>query len=202
VPFFHAGDELLRSKSLDRNSYNSADWFNQVDWTGQTSAFGLGLPPADDNQAHWPSMAPLLANPALRPGPQAIAACYASFLELLRIRRGTPLLRLRTAEQIRRSVRFLNGGWGQAPGLIVMSISDSGPSRIDPAIGQVVALINSAPWPIGLGDPAFIGASLALHPAHRGSADVRIREAAFDPASGRFSVPARTAVVFVGADPI
>jgi pullulanase len=35
VPFFHAGDELLRSKSLDRNSYNSGDWF-----TGSTSLTG------------------------------------------------------------------------------------------------------------------------------------------------------------------
>eukprot|EP00439_Symbiodinium_sp_Y106_P003153 s4502_g1.t1 len=26
VPLFHAGDELLRSKSLDRDSYNSGDW--------------------------------------------------------------------------------------------------------------------------------------------------------------------------------
>ena len=25
VPFFHAGDEILRSKSLDRDSYNSGD---------------------------------------------------------------------------------------------------------------------------------------------------------------------------------
>ena len=26
IPFFHAGDELLRSKSLDRDSYNSGGW--------------------------------------------------------------------------------------------------------------------------------------------------------------------------------
>lgn len=26
VPFTHAGDDLLRSKSLDRDSYNSGDW--------------------------------------------------------------------------------------------------------------------------------------------------------------------------------
>jgi pullulanase len=31
VPFFQAGDDLLRSKSLDRNSYNSGDWFNRGD---------------------------------------------------------------------------------------------------------------------------------------------------------------------------
>ena len=29
VPLFHAGDEVLRSKSLDRDSYNSGDWFNR-----------------------------------------------------------------------------------------------------------------------------------------------------------------------------
>ena len=31
--FWHAGADMLRSKSLDRNSYNSGDWFNRVDWT-------------------------------------------------------------------------------------------------------------------------------------------------------------------------
>jgi len=30
IPFFHAGDETLRSKSLDRDSYNSGDWFNRL----------------------------------------------------------------------------------------------------------------------------------------------------------------------------
>lgn len=29
IPFFHAGDEMFRSKSLDRDSYNSGDWFNR-----------------------------------------------------------------------------------------------------------------------------------------------------------------------------
>ncbi len=32
IPFFHAADEFLRSKSLDRDSYNSGDWFNRIDW--------------------------------------------------------------------------------------------------------------------------------------------------------------------------
>ena len=51
--FWHAGTELLRSKSLDRNSYNSGDWFNRIDWTGQESTFGSGLPRAADNQDYW-----------------------------------------------------------------------------------------------------------------------------------------------------
>src|SRR6185503_12518588 len=48
VPFFHAGVELLRSKSLDRNSYNSGDWFNKLDFTYGSNNWGVGLPPAPD----------------------------------------------------------------------------------------------------------------------------------------------------------
>jgi len=33
--FWHAGADLLRSKSLGRNSYNSGDWFNVLDISGQ-----------------------------------------------------------------------------------------------------------------------------------------------------------------------
>ena len=51
--FWHAGTELLRSKSLDRNSYNSGDWFNRIDWTGQESTFGSGLPREADNGDKW-----------------------------------------------------------------------------------------------------------------------------------------------------
>ncbi len=47
---WHAGADLLRSKSLDRNSFDSGDWFNRIDWTGTGSTFGSGLPPAADNR--------------------------------------------------------------------------------------------------------------------------------------------------------
>ena len=40
--FWHAGTDLLRSKSLDRNSYDSGDWFNRIDWTGERLDVGLG----------------------------------------------------------------------------------------------------------------------------------------------------------------
>src|SRR6185436_11410308 len=65
IPFYHAGVDLLRSKSLDRNSYNSGDWFNRLDFTYSTNNWGVGLPPARDNQSDWGIMAPLLGNPAL-----------------------------------------------------------------------------------------------------------------------------------------
>ena len=52
--FVTAGTERLRSKSLDRNSYNSGDWFNQIRWDcEQGNGFGAGLPPAPDNEDKW-----------------------------------------------------------------------------------------------------------------------------------------------------
>jgi pullulanase-type alpha-1,6-glucosidase len=54
--FWHAGTDLLRSKSLDRNSYNSGDWFNRVDWSYQDSTWGSGLPPREDNESKWDYM--------------------------------------------------------------------------------------------------------------------------------------------------
>ncbi len=61
--FWHAGADLLRSKSLDRNSYDSGDWFNRLDWTGADNGFGHGLPPAADNSAKWPIQKPCWRTP-------------------------------------------------------------------------------------------------------------------------------------------
>jgi pullulanase len=41
IAFFHAGDDLLRSKSLDRDSYNSGDWFNKLIWDCSSNNFGV-----------------------------------------------------------------------------------------------------------------------------------------------------------------
>ena len=44
IPFLQAGTEILRSKSMDRNSYDSGDWYNEIDWTLATSKWNQGLP--------------------------------------------------------------------------------------------------------------------------------------------------------------
>jgi pullulanase/glycogen debranching enzyme len=95
--FWHAGTELLRSKSLDRNSYDSGDWFNRIDWTGQESTFGSGLPSKADNGDNWDVMAPLLADPALKPTAADISSAEASALDLLRVRNEVDLLQLGSA---------------------------------------------------------------------------------------------------------
>lgn len=201
IPFFHAGDELLRSKSLDRNSYNSSDWFNRIDWSGQSNTFGSGLPPASDNKDHWWIMQPLLANPALRPDPATMAATYASFREMIAIRKSTPLFRLRSAEDVQRMVSFFNTGPDQLPGLIVMSISDNGPTRLDPNIGQVIVLFNARNEDVSYSVPQLSGAALNLHDIQERSTDARVARASFTSASATFNVPARTTSVFVGGQP-
>ena len=59
--------------------------------TGSTSPtsrnnWGVGLPPAADNQANWPVMRPLLANPALQAAPTTSSDAFAHFREMLAIR--------------------------------------------------------------------------------------------------------------------
>lgn len=199
IPFFHAGDELLRSKSGDGNSYDSGDWYNRIDWTGTENGWGSGLPPAWGNEAAWPVLAPLLADPALAPGPAEMAAARAHFEELLRIRRSSPLFRLRTAAEVLAQVSFLDAGPAQAPGLVVMRVV--APARRPGPFGQVVVLFNAAPFPQAFAAPALAGAPLRLHPVQQASADPVVRTARFDRATATFTVPARTTAVFVAQDP-
>jgi pullulanase-type alpha-1,6-glucosidase len=195
LPFFHAGVELLRSKSLDRNSYNSGDWFNKLDFTYQANNWGAGLPPAPDNQSQWPIMRPLLGNPDLRPSPDDIAAALAHFRETLEIRSSTRLFRLGSADEIKARVRFHNTGADQAPGVLVMSVAGA-PGQKAKHDELVVVIWNATPQPVTFRDAAFEDRKLALHPVQKHSADPVVRTARFDRKTAEFTVPGRTAAVF------
>jgi pullulanase len=199
VPFFHAGDELLRSKSLDRNSYNSGDWFNRLDFTYQTNNWGVGLPP--NGSEHYDYFRSLLADPALKPGPADIQAGRSHFLELLSIRQSSRLFRLQTAEDVINRLTFYNLGPDQIPGLIVMHLDNSGPERFEDPFDRIAVIFNATTAPQSFGDSAFSGAAFALHPAQRNASDAVVRTATFDQDSGTFNVPARTTAVFVVASP-
>jgi pullulanase len=73
----------------------------------------VGLPPHHKNEHRWPYLKPLLANAALKPSPAQIAASKEYFLELLRLRYSTPLLRLAQAEDVIEQVTFYNTGPAQ-----------------------------------------------------------------------------------------
>ncbi len=199
IAYFHAGQELLRSKSMDRNSFDSGDWFNRIDWSGQTNHFGSGLPPRQDNGTSWPLMQPLLARAAdIAPSPADIAFARGAFLDLLRIRASTSLLRLRSADDIRQRLTLLNTGPAQNPVVLVGHVDGRGYPGA--TFRELLYAVNADPRPQVLRLETLRGHAFELHPVHRAPAagDPRpAREAAFDPATGQLTVPARTAVVFV-----
>ena len=197
VPFFHAGSDMLRSKSLDRDSFNSGDWFNRLDFTYQENNWGVGLPVASKNQDNWPLMQPLLADPALAPGPAAIQANAVHMQEMLEIRNSSPLFRLQTEAEVMDRVVFYNTGVDQIPGLIVMSISDLEGAELDPQLSQIVTFFNAADDPATLTVPGTADREFELHPVQQTSVDQVVRLSTFDIATGTFEVPARTTAVFV-----
>jgi pullulanase-type alpha-1,6-glucosidase len=196
VPFFHAGDELLRSKSLDRNSYNSGDWFNRLDFTYQSNNWAVGLPPQGDNKDKWSIIQPLLADETLKPSGQDIQSALAHFEEMLRIRKSSKLFRLETSDQIKQHLTFLNTGPNQQLGLIVMRLSNSGSDRLADPYGEIVVLFNASANEQSFTAGELKDVPLELHPLLAAS----IKQASFDQATGTFKVPARTTVVYVAGE--
>ncbi len=198
TPFFHAGDDILRSKSFDKNSYNSGDWFNRLDWTYQTNNFAVGLPPEADNKEDWSTMQPFLNDATIKPGFEAIDATRLYFEDILRIRRSSPLFRLQTGEEVRRRVKFYNVGVHQQPALIVMAISDKVVPALDPHAKCIVVFFNVDKVAQTIRVTDFIGTPLELHPIlQRSHADPAVRQCEHDRETGSFTIPARTTAVFV-----
>ncbi|WP_291380505.1 pullulanase-type alpha-1,6-glucosidase [Demequina sp.] len=195
--FWHAGADMLRSKSLDRNSYNSGDWFNTLDFSGQTNGFAHGLPQAADNEAKWPYQQPLLADASLIPTPSDIEKANEAAEELLRLRSSTDLFRLGSAELIEQKVSFPNGGPEATPGVIVMHIDDTVGRDVDRTLDGVLVVLNASDEDVSIAVDGLTGARYALSDVQaRGSDDV-VRQTTWDRATGTVTVPARTAAVLV-----
>ena len=199
VAYWHAGQEILRSKSMDLNSYDSGDWFNRLDWTLRDNGFAAGLPPGQDSRAFWPVMAPRLVHPGIKPSPDVIAFSKAAHLDLLRLRASTPLLRLPSAQAIRQRVSLPLPAQGPNPSVIAMQIDGQGwptsPHR------AVLVVFNSDEHAQRVVLDSVRGAGTwELHPVHRApqAADRRIAaQAQLDSTTGVLQVPARSAVVWV-----
>jgi len=199
VPFFHAGSELLRSKSMDRDSYDSSDWFNALDWTYNDNGWGHGLPLEDKNGENWPLIQPLLANPDSAPSRAEILQMQGLFKQWIKIRQSSPLFRLQTAEQIQNQVRFHNTGPDQVPGLIVMSISDDDVNPINTNYGVIFVLWNAALQDVQFTLEGYEVGDLSLHPL---LTDPYNSQASYDGGTQSFNLPGRSVAVFVGDTPL
>lgn len=163
VPFTHMGSELLRSKSMQRDSYDSGDWFNKIDFTLQDNNWDKGLPRQDKDGENYPIITQVIDTHGVsaKPSHNEIAKMVAYYQDLAKLRHTYPLLRLGKGEEVIKRLTFHNTGSTQIPGLIVMSI-DNGtnvsdfanisdfthetptPNKLD---GLIVA-INASPNPI------------------------------------------------------
>lgn len=203
VPFFHAGSDLLRSKSFDRNSYDSGDWFNYVDWSGQTTGMGRGVPLGDDNRDMWQLIRPMLTDPLMAPGPEELAFSSAVFREWLTIRAQEPLFRLRTAEDVMARLTFHNTGPEQVPGVIIMQLRDDLPGmpELAPGVDRLLVVFNAGPTRATVSVPEAAGKAWLLHEVQSTGVDAdTLRGAYVATANGRVSVPPLSVVVFVAPD--
>lgn len=201
IAYVHAGQELLRSKSLDRNSFDSGDWFNPYDPTGATHGFARGLPPRSDNARTWPFMAVRLADTTLIPSPALVRFTRDAFLDLLRIRRSTSLFRLRTAQEVQARLHFLGAGPTQSGTVVAGHLDGRAGSGVLPGARyrDLVFALNVGNDTAAVMVPALARTALRLHPVHTAAAaaDPRPRQSRWDPESGILRVPPRTAVVWV-----
>jgi pullulanase len=198
VAYYHAGIDTLRSKSLDRNSFNSGDWFNRIDWSYRDNYFGTGAPRKEDNGNDYAILKPLLTNVAIKPSAKEIALARDMFRDLLRIRASSSLFRLRTADDIKQRLRFCNTGSQQNP--VVIAAHLDGANYPGAAFRDVLYFINVGKTAQSVMIAEEKGRHYVLHPVHvaRKAADKRpAASARYDGGSGRFDIPPRTAVVFV-----
>ncbi|MFJ9832207.1 pullulanase-type alpha-1,6-glucosidase [Streptomyces sp. NPDC101169] len=178
-----AGTDLLRSKSLDRNSFDSGDWFNAIHWNcADGNGFGRGLPMAADNESKWPYAKPLLST--VKVGCPQITGASAAYRDLLRIRTSEKVFSLGTAAQVQDRLSFPLSGKDETPGVITMRL------------GDLVVVFNATPQRQEQRIGALAGGHFRLHPAQAKGADPVVRTASFATGTGTFSVPARTVAVF------
>ncbi|WP_158288683.1 pullulanase-type alpha-1,6-glucosidase [Ornithinimicrobium flavum] len=200
VAFLHAGAEILRSKSLDRNSYASGDWFNHLDLSLRDNGFARGLPPEGDNGPRWHLMRPLLADPALVPTTADMTLARDCVLDLLRLRRRHPLLRLGSAQAIREAVTFpVSGTPYGAADLVVMLVDGRrlGPVTAAADGSGLLVVLNAATHDREVVVPGLAGERWELSPVQRDGADEVVKPTRWDLVHGRVHVPALSAVVLV-----
>jgi pullulanase/glycogen debranching enzyme len=194
---------MLRSKSFDRNSYNSGDWFNRLDFSYKTNNFGVGLPLASENRSNWNFMRPFLTNPNLYASEADIRKAVDHFQMMLSIRQSSKLFRLETAQDIEARLHFYNTGPEQVPGLIVMALADdiAGAPDLDPNAEMLVIVFNASPKRQTLKIPELEGLDMQLLTPLKEANDDRVSTSAHYAFNNSVSVPAFSTAIFYQPQP-
>lgn len=210
IPFLQMGGDFLRSKSMDKNTYDSGDWFNYVDFTMQSNNFNVGLPLEGDNGGQWSVIGGFMNSVDRAASMNEIEFAAEVFQELLSIRSSSALFRLTSADAIKQRVGFHNIGDQQQFGLIAMSIDDGINTEgatmledLDMNNDALMVVVNSGTEEKSI--EVLTAAGFELHATHANSIDSMVRGASFTDTSadgivrGTFTVPALTIAVFTKA---
>lgn len=194
IPFVLAGTDLLRSKSMDKNSYNSGDWFNVMDWTYETNGFGRGIPMEVSNLSQATN---LLGRSSLVPTGADMQKASQMWQDFLKVRYSSKLFRLGTGDAVSKRVKFLTAGSKAPLGLLAMQILDEGKGikSIDSKYKSVIVLFNASKKAKTYKVDALSKAKISLHPIQKTGVDSVVKTSKFS--KGTFTIPALTTAVFV-----
>ena len=206
IAYFHAGQDLLRSKSLDRNSFDSGDWFNRIDWTYRDNYFGSGLPPASDNAPQFGMMRSLLRYPTIKPRAREIRWTKNVFQDFLKIRASSTLFRMPTTRDIQQRLRFITAAatakeqQAQHDELAPIVMHLDGRAYAGAHFQDIMVIVNVARHARAMTIDGSKGQAYHLHPvqAAPGAADTEVRQfARYSAQRGQFFVPPQSVTVFV-----
>ncbi|WP_440877006.1 pullulanase-type alpha-1,6-glucosidase [Thalassotalea sp. PLHSN55] len=217
IPFLQMGGDFLRSKSLDRNTYDAGDWYNLVDFTLTDNNWNKGRPieagfsieekTIYDKDKVWKSeqekkneLVSFSVGSQYQVQMSDMQFASSVFNEFLSIRSTSPLFRLTTAQDIIERVGFHNIGKNQTQGLIVMSIDDgTGLTDLDANVDALVVVVNGSNSEQT--HTIATAEGFALHGTLANSVDSTVASASFTAGEGEgsFTVPALTTAVFVKA---
>lgn len=199
IPFFQLGLDKMRSKSMDRNTYDAGDWYNAVDYSNQSNNWQAGAPIDNSNDSNLATIATIKTNNEIVVDNTDIDFSSAVFAEFLAIRSDSSLFRLTTEQDIIDRVGFHNTGSSQTQGLIVMSIDDGTHQLkdLDSNYDAIVVVINGSD--AQQVHPISTATDFLLHPIQQTSVDSSVQAASFTAGTGdgAFTVPAYTTAVFV-----
>lgn len=186
VPFFEAGVDLLRTKQGDQDSYDSGDFFNRVDWNGNTNYWGAGLPPAWKNYDDWSFWQPRLQEPAMRSSRLDIQRTSEYFKALLRLRKSSSLFKLNTLSEISSQVSFIDNDSRPEPGLVAMKLQNQSES--------LLVFFNASREPRSFSH-AILAREWRLHPLLDQKMDPALVGVRLNRETQQIEIPGRTTVV-------
>ncbi|KEY58855.1 pullulanase-type alpha-1,6-glucosidase [Serratia sp. DD3] len=196
LAFDQQGSELLRSKSFTRDSYDSGDWYNRVDYSYQDNNFNVGMPRQSVDGINY-GIISLVKGAVAAPGNAEITQMTGFYQELTQLRHASPLITLGSGSEVMKRVDFRNTGAAQQLGLLVMTLDDGTQAGqdLDPQADALVVVINAAPEARTISD--FVGNNLRLSTIQQDLGTHSLASGLVIAEDGRITIPAWSVALLV-----